>query len=147
MGSDSARLRRFVRHALVSAANHGAPSTVQLHAAFSVLCEQLWLRLFPLFGESAVKALFARAVHVAQAEFPWLRGVTLDQSRCALIGLDAVSENLAPQLVEEGLSAVLAHKLGLLSAFIGDDVVLPLVEQSWGAALPSERPSSTEGEP
>jgi hypothetical protein len=81
------------------------------------------------------------------AEFPWLRSVALDQSRCALIGLDAVSGNLAPQLVEEGLSAILAHKLGLLSAFIGDDVVLPLVEQSWGAALPSDRPSSTEGEP
>jgi hypothetical protein len=147
MGSDSARLRRFVRHALVSAANHGSPDAAQLHAAFDVLCEQLWRRLFPLFGESAVKALFARALHVSQAEFPWLRSVALDQSRCALIGLDAVSGNLAPQLVEEGLSAILAHKLGLLSAFIGDDVVLPLVEQSWGAALPSDRPSSTEGEP
>jgi hypothetical protein len=147
MGSDSARLRRFVRHALFSAANHGSPDAAQLRTAFVQLCEQLWRRLFPLFGESAVKALFARALYVSQAEFPWLRGVTLDQSRCALNGLDEASGNLSPQLLADGLAAILASKLGLLSAFIGDDVVLPLVEQSWGAPSLTDRSASTEGEP
>ena len=34
--------------------------------------------------------------------------------------------------LEEGLAAVLAHNIGLLSAFVGEDLVLPLVQQAWG---------------
>ena len=146
MGSESARLRRFVRHALITVTGDPAPDVAQLRAAFDLLCDQLWRRLRPLFGELAVKALFVRALHVSQTEFPWLQGVTPDGSRCALHGLDAVSRDLAAHLLADGLSAILAQKIALLSAFIGEDVVLPLVEQSWGAASLTDRPASTEGE-
>jgi hypothetical protein len=43
---------------------------------------------------------------------------------------------------EEGLAAVLAHKIGLLNTFVGEDLVLPLVQQAWGVI---EAPR-TEGE-
>jgi hypothetical protein len=45
--------------------------------------------------------------------------------------------------LEEGLAAVLAHNIGLLVAFVGEDLVLPLVQQAWGVV---EAPR-TEGEP
>jgi hypothetical protein len=50
-------------------------------------------------------------------------------------------------VLADGLAAILAHEIALLSAFIGDDIVLPLVEQAWGAASMTDRPASTEGDP
>jgi hypothetical protein len=148
MGLDSARLRRFVRHALVAATDDGAaPDGAQLRAAFDLLCDQMWFRLRPLFGELAIRALFARALHVSQAEFRWLEGVTLDTGhRCALQKLDTVSRDLTPNVLADGLAAILAHEIALLSAFIGEDIVLPIVEQSWGAAAMNDRPASSEGD-
>ena len=40
--------------------------------------------------------------------------------------------------LEEGLAAVLAHNIALLSAFVGEDLVLPLVQQAWGTAMLAE---------
>jgi hypothetical protein len=54
---------------------------------------------------------------------------------------------LAPNVLADGLAAILAHEIALLSAFIGEDIVLPLVEQSWGAASMTDRPASSEGDP
>jgi hypothetical protein len=68
-------------------------------------------------------------------------------NHCALEGLNAVSRDLAPQVLADGLAAILAHQIALLSAFIGDDIVLPLVEQACGAASMTDRPASTEGDP
>ena len=143
MGLDSARLRRFVRHALVAATDDGAPDGAQLRAAFDLLCDQLWFRLRPLFGELAIRALFARALHVSQAEFRWLEGVTLETGhRCALQKLDTVSRDLAPNVLADGLAAILAHEIALLSAFIGEDFVMPLVQAAWEA--PSVDPARIE---
>ena len=40
--------------------------------------------------------------------------------------------------VAEGLAAVLAHDIELLSTFVGDDLVRPLVHQAWGIAMLAE---------
>lgn len=147
MSATSPALRRFVRYALVAATNDAAPDGAQLRAAFEVLCDQLGCRLRPLFGQLARGALFSRALRLAQAEFPWLEGVTAEtQNHCALVGLDAGSRDLPPHVLAEGLAAVLAHEIALLSAFIGEDIVLPLVEQSWGAASLNDRTAAPEGE-
>lgn len=147
MGLSSPRLRRFVRHALVAATDVTSPDAAQLRAAFELLCDRLWIRLRPLFGELAIKALFVRAVHSAQADFAWLKNVSPEEAAgCRLEGLDIVSRDLEPHLLAEGLAAILADEIGLLSAFIGDDVVLPLVEQSWGAMSMADRPADTEGD-
>jgi hypothetical protein len=34
-----------------------------------------------------------------------------------------------------GLAAVLAFDVGLLVTFVGDDLILPLVQQAWGGAI------------
>ena len=147
MGLSSPRLRRFVKHALIAATNVTSPDGAQLSTAFNLLCEQLWVRLRPLFGELAIKALFVRAVHASQMEFSWLHGLSPDPGvGCRLEGLDAVSREMDPQTLVEGLAAILADEIGLLSAFIGDDVVLPLVEQSWAKASRRDRLPSTEGD-
>jgi hypothetical protein len=125
-------LRRFVRRALVDATGAAAPNRAQLAAAFDLLCERLSRQLKPLFGATAVNALFVRAVHVAAAEFSWLSDVLPnDQAPCVSnrIGSDG---DLDIETLTEGLAVVLAHNIGLLSTFVGEDLVLPLVQQAWG---------------
>jgi hypothetical protein len=132
MPSSSLTLRRFVRHALVGATGVAAPDRTQLAAAFDLLCERLRARLHPMFGSAAVGALFGRAHRVATAEFTWLNEVVpRDGERCSLKGVEAVSHQVEPEMMAEGLAAVLAHDIGLLSTFIGDDLVMPLVEEAW----------------
>jgi hypothetical protein len=142
MTLSSPSLRRFVRRALFDATGVMEPDRAQLASAFDALCQDLRERLQPVFGTAAVGALFARSVHVATSEFAWLDDVlSKTQGPCAVDGNTSL-EKLDVSTLAEGLSAVLAHNIGLLTAFVGEDVVLPLVEQAWGRV---ERPR-TEGD-
>jgi hypothetical protein len=145
MPLSSPKLRRFVKQALVGATGHPAPDKPQLASAFDLLCERLRARLHPLFGPTAITALFARALHVATAEFPWLADVVpKDGDRCSPEGLDRVSGAIDRDALEEGFAAVLAHEMGLLSAFIGEDFVMPLVQAAWETT--SIGPARIEGD-
>jgi hypothetical protein len=136
-------LRRFVRRALVDATGSASPDRAQLASAFDLLCERLRRQLKPIFGVTAVNALFVRAVHVAAAEFAWLREVLpSDQDPCVTDRIASAGEP-ANETMEEGLAAVLAHNIGLLNTFVGEDLVVPLVQQAWGVI---ETPRA-EGEP
>jgi hypothetical protein len=139
----STHLRRFVARTLVDATQLAVPDGAALAAAFTKLCERLRSRLQPLFGAAAVAALFARALHLSAAEYPWVVDVVQeDGARCALDGLTTVNSDD----VVQGLAALLAHDIALLSTFIGEDMVLPLVQQAWGTeVLPMETVKS-EGE-
>jgi hypothetical protein len=124
-------LRRFVRRALVDATGADSPDAAQLASAFDQLCDRLRRQLTPVFGATAVNALFARAVHLAAADFPWLPEVLpSDTDPCASDRIASV-DTPAIETVEEGLAAVLAHNIGLLNTFVGEDMVLPLVQQAW----------------
>jgi hypothetical protein len=125
-------LRRFVRRALVDAAGAASPDRAQLASAFDLLCQRLRQQLKPVFGATAVNALFVRAVHVAAAEFAWLREILPDdQEPCVSDRIASVAEP-GSETVREGLAAVLAHNIGLLNTFLGEDLVLPMVQQAWG---------------
>jgi hypothetical protein len=145
MPLSSPKLRQFVQQALVGATGHTAPDKAQLASSFDLLCERLRARLHPLFGPTAITALFARALHVATAEFPWLADVVpKDGERCTPGGLERVDGAVSRDALEEGLAAVLAHEMGLLSAFIGEDFVMPLVQAAWETTL--IRPAGIEGD-
>jgi hypothetical protein len=143
----SPHLRRFVRHSLVAATGAATPDRAQLASAFDMLCDRLRARLHPVFGTAAIAALFARALQLATIEFAWLAGLVPNNGeRCSLEGLDPVHSHLDPHTMQEGLAAVLAHEIGLLSTFIGDDLIMPLVEEAWGTASIAERRSRSEGD-
>ena len=136
MSLSSPQLRRFVRRALVDAIGAAEPDRTRLASAFNTLCERLRQRLQPLFGTAAVDALFARALQVRTAEFPWLKE-SVGKEGCSTDVVAAVREVPMDRL-EEGLAAVLAHNIALLSAFVGEDLVLPLVQEAWGTAMLTE---------
>jgi hypothetical protein len=145
MSLSSPKLRHFVQQALVGATGQPAPAKTQLASSFDLLCDRLHVGLRPLFGPTAVTALFARALHVATAEFPWLADVVpKDGDRCSLKGLERVIGTIDRDALEQGLAAVLAHELGLLSAFIGEELVMPLVQVAWEPT--SVGPAQIEGD-
>ena len=128
----SPKLRRLVKNALIGATGDAAPKPAQLAAAFDLLCDRLRARLRPLFGSNSIGALFTRALHVATPEFPWLADLlSTDGEACSLKGLERISDKVNGDALAEGLAAVLAHEIGLLSEFIGEDLVMPLVQAAW----------------
>ena len=97
MSLSSPTLRRFVRRALVEATGTPVPDSPQLAAAFDRLCGHLHLQLQPLFGKTAVDALFARALHVTASEFPWIRDLMQrGQAPCVANALTTVPPPGAP---------------------------------------------------
>jgi hypothetical protein len=145
MPLSSPKLRRFVHHALTGVGGSAVPDRALLASSFDVLCDRLRARLHPVFGATAIAALFVRALHVATAEFPWLADVVAkDGERCSIEGLERVGPEIELAAIHAGFAAVLAHEIGLLSAFIGEDFVMPLVEAAWGTT--SIGPARIEGD-
>jgi hypothetical protein len=145
MSLSSPKLRRFVQHALTTVGGAAAPDRAQLASSFDILCDRLRARLHPVFGPTAIAALLVRALHVATAEFPWLANVVAkDGERCSLEGLERASAEIELEALHAGLAAVLAHEIGLLSAFIGEDFVMPLVQAAWETT--SVGPAQIEGD-
>ena len=130
----SPSLRRFVRRALVDTAGVEKPDRAQLASAFDTLCQRLRSGLQPLFGTAAVGALFMRSVHVAIGEYPWLADIVPKGQDSCTVHENARLANVDVNTVHEGLATVLALNIGLLSAFVGEDLVLPLVQQAWGVS-------------
>ena len=93
-------------------------------------------RLASLIGPTGYTALVARAVYLAQAEVPALERVTVDAlATGAEGGLHGVREFARASgdagAAEAGLSAILAHVIGLLVTFIGEDLALRLIREAW----------------
>jgi hypothetical protein len=110
------------------------PDRAQLASAFDTLCQRLRDRLQPLFGTAAVAALYVRSVQVATGEYPWLHELARNGHGSCSIDGTATLGNLDVDTLHDGLATVLAHNIGLLSAFVGEDLVLPLVQQAWGVS-------------
>lgn len=136
-----------MRHALTSAAGAAHPDRALLATAFDLRCAQLRTRLHPLFGAPAIGALFERALHLATPEFPWLvRAIPKNAEACSLEALHLETDTLQPDSIAEGLAAVLAYDIELLTTFIGKDFVVPLIQEAWGTALPADSAAHSEGD-
>jgi hypothetical protein len=96
---------------------------------FSV-CEKLRPHLATLVGKAGYRALLLRAMALAGAEVPWLRGVAVAPDG-SFEGLEKLHAKLDPQEFIQGRSALLAQLLGLLVAFIGENLTLRLVREIW----------------
>jgi hypothetical protein len=107
---------------------------------------RLHQHLAPLIGPAGYSALFARALHLARAEFPALEYVALDEDagtnpagavRFAAAGAGEFSEPAA------ALEAILAHFIWLLTTFIGEDLGLRLVREAWPELVDEQDGSPT----
>lgn len=98
-------------------------------AAFLV-GEKLRPDLAALMGNVGFRALLSRALALANAEVPWLRAVHV-KADGSFEGLDELEAQVDPDEIFEGGIVLLAQLLGLLVAFIGEDLTLRLVREVW----------------
>jgi hypothetical protein len=90
--------------------------------------EKLRPHLAPLMGNVGFRALLSRALALANAEVPWLRAVHV-KADGSFQGLDELGAQVDPDEIFEGRVVLLAQLLGLLVAFIGEDLTLRLVRE------------------
>ncbi len=98
-------------------------------AAFDV-CEKLRPHLATLMGITGFHALLSRALVLANVEVPWLRAVHV-KADGSLERLGELEAQAAPEVIANGQVVLLAQLLGLLVAFIGEDMTLRLTREVW----------------
>jgi len=132
MSRVSPEMRNFARRLIVCEANGNKSLKTKAADAFNV-CEKLRPSLATLMGDGGFRALLARALALATAEVPWLRAVQVKPDG-ALGGLEELPAHLDLDRFFEGRVVLLAQLLGLLVAFIGEDLTLRLVREVWPKA-------------
>jgi hypothetical protein len=98
-------------------------------AAFHV-CEKLRPHLTTLMGTGGFRVLLSRALTLASEEVPWLRAVQAGPDG-TLAGLEELRAQLAPEELTGGQVALLSQLLGLLIAFIGENLTMQIVREVW----------------
>jgi hypothetical protein len=98
-------------------------------AAFPIP-EKLRQHLAMLTGKGGFRALLSRALVLASQEVSWLRALRVEEEG-ALGGLEDLPSPPAPGELFEARVVLLAHLLGLLVAFIGENLTLRLMREVW----------------
>ena len=94
------------------------------------VCEKLRPQLATLMGSGGFQALLSRSLALASAEVPWMRTLQVKPDG-ALGGLGELPAQLDLDRFFEGRVVLLAQLLGLLVAFIGENLTLRLVREAW----------------
>lgn len=96
----------------------------------SLVDKRLRPHLAALMGSVGFRALLSRALALANEEIPWLRAVHV-KADGSLEGLDELKAHVGSDEILKGCVVLLAQFLGLLVTFIGEDLTLRLVRESW----------------
>ena len=122
-------MRDLAERLVAYEASENISSEAKTPAAFLV-DEKLRPHLAMLVGNIGFRALLSRALALANAEVPWLRAVQV-KADGSLEGLDELGAQIDPDQISEGRAVLLAQLLGLLVAFIGENLTLRLVREVW----------------
>jgi hypothetical protein len=122
-------MREFAERLITHEMGGHNSSETKISAAWLV-SEKLRPRLAMFMGAVGFQALLFRALMLANAEVPWLRLVHVKADE-SLEGPNELGAQVAPDEILEGCVVLLAQLLGLLVAFIGEDLTLRLVREVW----------------
>ena len=126
-------MRVFARRLIDFETKENRSAGIKTPAAMHV-SEKLRPHLAALMGKAGFRALLSRALALAHAEVRWLRTVHI-KADGGLEGLEGLHAQLQPAEFFEGGVVLLAQLLGLLVAFIGEDLTLRLVGEIWPKVL------------
>jgi hypothetical protein len=106
-----------------------------LIAAAERVSDKLCAHLSKRIGQEGFRTLLARALTLATVHFPQLSGVRVGADG-SLVGLREVLSQQTPDRetwedAVDGAAALLAHFLGLLITFIGEDLTLRILSTVW----------------
>jgi len=117
--------RRLVVHETAATKSAGA----QKSAAFRV-CEKLRQPLSRLSGVAGFRSLLSRALALANDEACWMKAIHV-KADGSLEGLEQAQAQLSETEIAEGEVVLIAQLIGLLVTFIGEELTLRLVQESW----------------
>jgi hypothetical protein len=128
---NSPKLKEFAQRLLAqeAASNESGGGT---GAAFCI-CERFRISLANLMGSAGYRALLARAVALAGAEVPWLRGLHI-RADSRLEDMAELVSKLTAQEIARGEVALVTELLGLLVTFIGPALTVQLMQEAWPEA-------------
>jgi hypothetical protein len=124
--------------ALRALAHHAGPnaSTDTLAAAAFRAYDDFARAAAQLIGQAGVDALTARAVHLAQQEYPWLiHRREPEQAEGAFAQVVACLKRQEPAVACEAGGAVIAILAGLLVTFIGESLTMQFLRKAWPDAF------------
>ena len=129
MSRATPKMRDFAER-LIAYETRGNKSSETKTPAACLVSEKLRPHLATLMGNLGFRSLLARALALATANIPWLRAVHVNADG-SLEGLDKLEAHVGPDQIFEGCVVLLAQLLGLLVAFIGEELTLQLVRETW----------------
>ena len=129
MSRAAPKMRDFAERLIAYETRRNRSSATKTPVACLVI-DKLRPQLATLMGNIGFHALLLRTLALANPEFPWLRAVQV-KAEGSLEGLDELGTQVDPDDVFEGCAVLLAQMLGLLVAFIGEDLTLRLVREVW----------------
>lgn len=129
MRRSSPELEKLARR-LIALETRGKNSSELDASAIFLATGKLRPQLATLMGNTGFRALLSRALALAGTEVPWLRAVHV-KADGTLEGLDELEAQVDPEAIVKGQVVLLAQLLGLLVAFIGEDLTLRLASEAW----------------
>lgn len=138
-------MRYLGRRLLTLEVSWCAQSDGGMKATLSTL-EKLHTRLIKLVGIASFEVLLARALALARTEASWLKPVQV-QAGATLTGLSEAAQQQTMEAVTSGCMEVLAQLLGLLVTFVGEAILLGLVQDVWPEVLLDDIRSDWEDPP
>ena len=129
-------MRVFAGRLMACEAARNDSSGTDLPAAFRV-CMRLRPRLAVFVGKTGFHTLLSRVLALSAEEAPVLRSVRVTPDGL-LETADELKAQADPGRLEEGGIILLAHLLGLLEAFIGEDLTVQIVRGVWPELSPAD---------
>jgi hypothetical protein len=125
------RLREFAQRLIAYEAGvEIADSPASIFPSAVLVCAKLRPQLAALLGNLGFRTLLARALALATDDEPCLNYVQVRVDG-SLNGIDKLAAHADSRTMAQGGLVLLAHLLGLLISFIGEDLTLRLVRQVW----------------
>lgn len=125
MNTANLHLRHIAKRLIVFESIGKTPNPAKPRPVLPFL-EEFRPHLATLMGDGGYHALLSRSLALAKTEVPWLRPVQVNADG-SLQGLEELQSQLGPDEFLEGRIVLLARLLGLLTAFIGENLMLSLV--------------------
>jgi hypothetical protein len=122
---------RSLARTLLNGRNAAPGADAQAQAAELVL-QRLAERISPLVGAGGFHLLLQRALRRTRAEHPWLDAVQIDpEMPWRLPGMAEAARDRPAAEAAAAAQALLAELIGLLARFLGADMAIGLVQQSF----------------
>jgi hypothetical protein len=126
-----AEFRQLALRVLVARAGSATEGEV-LAAAVNRAYDDLARVCASLIGQVGVDALTARALYLAQQEYPWLVDVRApNHARDPFVPVLGRLAGQDPAVAIEGAATVFAMLVGLLVTFIGKPLATSLIRRAW----------------